>query len=142
MTIKQALKYKNKLVKRINDAYNKVYAYNSITEGQVRPYDVNESLREYYELSNELVTLKEKIHTANQPVYGKIFLLSELKSQAQKLAVLNCEEGKVSHRYKEESEHKTTVINIVSRDTMIKNIEEQIEALQEELDKHNAVTEI
>lgn len=142
MTIKQALKYKNKLVKKINEAFQKVYTYNSIVEGQTRAYDVNDSLVEYFQLSNELVNLKEKIHTANQPVYGKIFLLSELKSQAQKLAVLSCEEGKSKNRFSDESETKTAIINVVSRDNMIKNIEEQIEALQEELDTYNATTHL
>lgn len=142
MTIKQALKYKNKLIKKINEAYHKVSSYNSIGEGQTRPYDVNDALREYFELTIELVTLKEKIHIANQPVYYKIFKLSELKSQAQKLSLISCQEGKVKDRYSEESEHKTAVINIVSRDTMIKNIEEEIEMIQEELDTHNATTHI
>lgn len=142
MTIKQALKYKNKLIKKINEAYLKVASYNSVTEGQTRPYDVNDSLREYFELSNELITLKEKIHIANQPVYYKIFKLSELKSQAQKLSSISCVEGKIKERYSEESEYRTSVINIVSRDVMVKNIEEEIELIQEELDTHNATTHI
>jgi hypothetical protein len=142
MTIKQALKYKNKLVKKINDAFQKVYTYNSVVEGQTRPYDVNSSLAEYFELTSELVNLKERIHKANQPVYGQIFLLSELKSQAQKLSVLTCDEGKVKQRFSEEAEYKTAVINVVSRDNMVKNLEEQIEMLQDELDVHNATTEI
>lgn len=142
MNIKQALKHKNKLVKKIGDAFQKVYTYNTVTDGQNRPYDVNDALMEYFKLSSELVDLKEKIHIANQPIYGKIFLMSELKSQAQKLAALSCEEGKSKNRYSDESEYRTSVINIVSRDSMIKNIEEQIEMIQDELDAHNATTQI
>ncbi len=37
MTIKQALKEKNRLIKAIEDEFKKVYAYNSIDEGNVRP---------------------------------------------------------------------------------------------------------
>ncbi len=69
MNIKQALKYKNKLVKKIGDAFQKVYTYNTVTDGQNRPYDVNDALMEYFKLSSELVSLKEKIHLANQPIY-------------------------------------------------------------------------
>ena len=73
MTIKQALKHKNKLAQKITDAFNKVKLYNSMEEGQNRPYDVEQSLDEYFKLTRELVELKTKIHTANMSVYGKIF---------------------------------------------------------------------
>lgn len=146
MTIKQALKYKNKLVKRINEAFQKVYTYNTVEEGQTRPYDVKESLNEYLSLTNELIDLKSAIHTANLPVYHKIFQLSELKSQVSKINLLSCEEGKISDRYSRMTEGapliKTSTINIVERDRMVKDLEAQIEQIQEELDVHNATTNI
>lgn len=146
MTIKQALKYKNKLVQKINDAIMKVYTYNSYEDGETRPYDVKEALNEYFKLSNELIELKDKIHQANRPVYYKIFELSELKSQATKLKVLNCNEGKFHDRYGRTAGEipivNTTVINIVERDKMVEGIEERIERIQDELDTHNATTTI
>lgn len=142
MTIKQALKYKNKLVKKIGEAFKKVYAYNTITVGQTRPYDVVDAMGEYFKLSQELVDLKTKIHKANQPVYDKIFLLSELKSQASKLDVLDCSEGEVSDRYHDKTQVKNSIISIVERDKIIANLEEQIESIQEELDTHNSTTHI
>lgn len=142
MTIKQALKQKNKLIKKINEAFQKVYTYNSVNEGQVRPYDVNDSLQQYMKLTEELISLKEKIHIANQPVYNKIFKLSELKSMAQKIAVINCEEGKIKNKYSEDSEIKTSIINVVLRDTMVTKLESDIETIQEELDLHNSTTHI
>lgn len=142
MTIKQALKYKNKLVKKIGEAFKKVYTYNTVLSGQTRPYDVVDSMNEYFKLSQELVELKTKIHKANQPVYDKIFLLSELKSQATKLDVLDCSEGEVSDRYHDKTQVKTSVISIVERDKIIANLEEQIESIQEELDIHNSTTQI
>jgi hypothetical protein len=146
MTIKQALKHKNKLVQKINDAIMKVYSYNSYEFGETRPYDVKETLNEYFKLSHELIELKDKIHKANRPVYYKIFELSELKSQATKLKVLNCNEGKIQDRYGRTSGEipvvNTAIINIVERDNMITSIEERIEQLQDELDTHNATTTI
>ena len=73
MTIKQALKYKNKLGLKIQQAFSRVALYNSVEEGQIRPYHVEVTLDEYFTLTKELVELKTKIHTANQPVYNKIF---------------------------------------------------------------------
>ena len=142
MTIKQALKYKNKLIKKIGEAFKKVYTYNSVISGQTRPYDVVDSMNEYFKLSQELVDLKTRIHKANQPVYDKIFLLSELKSQATKLDILDCNEGEVSDRYNDQTKMKTSIISIVERDKIIANIEEQIESIQEELDIHNSTTQI
>ena len=146
MTVKQALKYKNKLVAKINAEFTKASAYNSVEEGGNRPYSASEALSKYFELSNELVELKTKIHKANDAVYDKIFLLSELKSRISKLQVLDCSEGKVSDRYArihgDAPVMKTVEISIVERDNLIKEIEDKIEEVQEELDAHNAKTEI
>lgn len=146
MTIKQALKYKNKLTQKINEAWQKVYTYNSYEFGESRPYDVKEQLTEYLKLSNELISLKDKIHQANRPVYYNIFELSELKSQVSKIKNLDCQEGKVQDRYSRMSGEtpivKSAVIGIVDRDKMIADLEEQIERIQEKLDTHNATTTI
>ena len=85
MTVKQALKEKNSLLKRINDAMAKVTAYNSIDEGNVRPYSTREQLIMVKDLTDELVRLKTRIHEANAPVYHKIFELSELKSLVKRM---------------------------------------------------------
>ena len=50
MTIKQALKHKNKVAQKITEAFNKVKLYNSLEEGQNRPYDVEQCLDEYFKL--------------------------------------------------------------------------------------------
>ena len=93
MNIKQALKYKNKLVSKMNGEFDKASTYNSVEVGTVKPYSADNALSFYFELSNELVELKTKIHLANNKVYDKIFLLSELKSRAAKLKHLDCSEG-------------------------------------------------
>lgn len=146
MTIKQALKHKNKLAQKINEAWQKVYTYNSYEFGETRPYDVKEQLTEYFKLTNELISLKDKIHQANRPVYYKIFALSELKSQVSKIKNLDCQEGKVQDRYSrihgEAPIVKSATISIVEKDKMVAELEEQIEKIQEELDTHNATTTI
>jgi len=146
MKVKQALKYKKKLASKMNQEFSKVQMYNSVEEGSIRVYDVVESMRNWLTMSEELVELKTKLHLANGPVYGKIFRMSELKSQLSNLKSLDCVEGKYSDRYSrmggETPIIKTAKISVLEKDQMVLKIEEEIERLQEELDEHNATTSI
>lgn len=145
MNIKQALKKKNKLVGLIHEEFYKASQYNVIDEGNPRPYSATEAIGKWMQLSNELIVLKTQIHKANVPVYDKIFELSELKNQVKHLKTLNCTSGKVStSRWGTESEPviKHAEINIIERDSMIKNLESRIESLQDELDQWNHNTQI
>ena len=146
MTIKQALKYKKKLASKMNEEFSKLSKYNSVEVGTNRVYDPKESMRKWFEMTNELIELKTKIHLANSVVYGKIFRMSELKSQLSSLKQLDCTEGKYSDRYGRMSGDapiiKEAAIGLLERDTMIASMEEEIEKIQEELDIHNANTSI
>ena len=146
MTIKQALKYKKKLASKMNEEFSKLSKYNSVEVGTNRVYDPKESMRKWFEMTNELIELKTKIHLANSVVYGKIFRMSELKSQLSSLKQLDCPEGKYSDRYSRMSGDtpiiKEAAIGLLERDTMIASMEEEIEKIQEELDIHNANTSI
>jgi hypothetical protein len=143
MKVKQALKYKKKLATKMNQEFVKVNSYNSVEEGATRVYDVKESMQNWLKMIDELVELKTKLHLANAPVYGKIFRMSELKSQLSNLKQLDCVDGKHFDRYgRGESVVKTAEIGVLERDQIISKIEEEIEKLQEELDEHNAITSI
>ena len=80
MTIKQALKLKNKLIKQIGENTKLMQEYNSIEVGNDRPYSSVILLAQISEDTKELAKLKSKIHIANTPVLEDIFLMSELKS--------------------------------------------------------------
>ena len=144
MTIKQALKHKNSLVKKINEDIRKVHSYNSVDESNTRPYSTKELLNRIMETSKELVDLKTKIHLANAPVYHKIFELSELKNVVSFLKNLDCSEGKVSDRYSRSQEYivKIAEISVTDRDSLVEGFENRIELLQEDLDEHNAKNHI
>ena len=145
MTVKQALKAKNKLVADIKACYEIVANHNSIEQGNPRRYSVKAKLDEAADLTKQLVELKTKIHRANLPMYNKIFELSELKSQVKNLKTLNCVSGRIAPSRFENSEPvvKHAEINVVERDNMIKSMELKIEQLQDELDKwnHNTLIE-
>ncbi|NBU53348.1 MAG: hypothetical protein EBS33_03110 [Alphaproteobacteria bacterium] len=143
MKVKQALKHKKKLATKMNQEFVRVNMYNSVEEGATRVYDVKEAMQNWLKMIDELVELKTKIHLANAPVYGKIFRMSELKSQLSNLRQLDCVDGKHFDRYgRGEAVIKTAEISVLERDQMVLKIEEEIERLQEELDEHNATTSI
>jgi hypothetical protein len=144
MNIKQALKEKNKLAKKITDLMDRTNKNNSVDEGGVRSYDPKISLHQASETLEELVNLKTSIHKANAEVYEKIFRMSEYKSFVKYLKVLNCNEGTVvTSRYSDTNTRQmTTVITEVERDELVERYETMIDELQSELDHHNATAHI
>lgn len=138
MTIKHALKAKNKLVAEIKEQYKIAKEYNSIEVGNKRRFGIKSALDKADALSKELVALKAKLHAANTGVYDKIFEMSELKSQIKELRAIPTTEGKTSSRYGSVVEIKEVEIDALELANMIKGIEARIEVLQDELDTHNA----
>lgn len=142
MNVKQALKAKNKLVADLKAQYQILQKYNSIEEGNPRRYSMSETLNKIHDLSNQLVELKAQIHKANQPVYQKIFALAEMKGMVKEIKRIPTEEGKVSERYGSVISVKEVELDVVAIDGIVKVLEEKIEQLQDELDVHNATTQI
>ena len=144
MNIKQALKKKNILVEHIKQEFNRLNEYNSIESGNERAYSPTKSLDNYLKLTEELVLLKSSIHKANQPVYDKIFSLSEYKSVVQHLKSLNCLAGKTTLSRWESTEPRVmeVEIDVVAKDKIVAEFEEKINQIQDELDYFNQTTEI
>ena len=144
MNIKQALKEKNKLAKKVTDLMDRTNRNNSMDEGAVRSYDPKESLEQALQMVDDLVNLKTKMHMANAEVYDKIFRMSEYKSLVKYLKTLNCSQGTiVTSRYGDSTARQmTTVITEVERDALVEKYETLIDNLQTELDMHNATTHI
>jgi hypothetical protein len=144
MNIKQALKLKNKLIKSISENTKLLQQYNTVEVGNPRPYSSTVLMVEISKATDELIALKSKIHRANAPMFEKIFEMSELKSTIKALQKLDCTEGKSNRdRYRMESELiLTSEVSLVVRNGKIKNLEERIEYLQDEMDVFNSNTEI
>jgi hypothetical protein len=142
MNVKQGLKQKNKLVADLKAQYQILQKYNSIEEGNPRRYSMRDTLDKINQLTNDLVNLKAQIHKANQPVYGQIFLMSELKGMVKELKKIPTEEGKSSDRYSSVVSVKEVELNIVDIQNYVIGLEAQIEELQDKLDVHNATAEI
>jgi hypothetical protein len=144
MNIKQALKEKNKLAKKITDMMIRAEKYNSMDNGAVRSYNPSESLNQAIETMESLISLKTSVHLANAQVYEKIFRMAEYKSFVKTLKSLGCTEGTFVQRgYGDTTTRQmTTVITEVQRDEMVEKYESMIDQLQSELDAHNATAHI
>ena len=144
MTIKQALKLKNKLIKTIGEDTKLMQQYNSVDVGNQRPYSTQALYKQIEIATKELASLKSRIHIANTPVMEDIFWMSEMKSIISSLKKMDCTEGKSNRdRYRMESEVVlTSEISLVSRNQQIKMLEDKIEEIQDRLDVFNATNEI
>lgn len=141
MTLKQALKKKNKLVREMQEHMSLAQRNNSYLEISTRNYSSRVELGKSIQKMNELIDLKTRIHVANQPVYGLIFRLSELKTLIRGIKSISTTEG-VSRGYSEEPVKMIAELNEVETRNLVKQYEDEIESIQEKLDHHNAVTEI
>lgn len=144
MNVAQALKKKARLIKEINDKWLIIKNNNSIISGNLKKFDISNELGLIEQLTNELVELKTKIHLANAPVYSKIFLMSELKSMLKNVEGINTTEGIMDNgRYGTPS---TTFyvadMDEIAKRKYIKDLSDKIDTLQDELDYHNATTQI
>ena len=142
MNVKQALKVKNKLVTDLKAQFEILKKYNSIEEGNPRRYSMSDTLDKITNLSNELVELKAQIHQANQPVYHQIFALAEMKGIVKELKKVPTDEGKQVERYGSVASIKEVELNIVDIEKIVAELQIKIEDLQNELDIHNANTQI
>ena len=142
MNVKQALKQKNKLVTELKAQYQILQKFNSIEEGNPSRYIMVYVLAKIESLSNELVELKARIHRVNQPVYNQIFLLAELKGRIKELKKVPTDEGKQTERYGSVQSIKEVQLNIVDIENVVGELQDRIEELQNELDIHNATTNI
>jgi hypothetical protein len=144
MNVAQALKRKARLLKELNDKWTIIKSHNSIISGNRRKYNIKTELDSVENLFMELVELKTKIHLANGPVYDKIFLLSELKTQLRNLEGISTAEGTVDNgRYGIPSTAFYEVeIDEIYKNGLINQLTTKIDKLQDELDYHNATTGI
>ena len=142
MNVKQALKVKNKLVTDLKTQFEILKKYNSIEEGNPRRYSMKDTLDKITNLSNELVELKARIHTANQLVYHQIFALAELKGIVKELKKVPTDEGKQTERYGSVQSIKEVELNIVDIEKIVADLQIKIEEYQNELDIHNSNTQI
>ena len=142
MTIAQALKLKNKKVALLHTLWDRLNKNNSVLEGNRRSYDPVELLTQIETEIEALVDLKTRIHNASAPVRREIFLMSELKNKALKLKFLNTSEGPVRDKYDGTVTRRFATLPTEQIDSLTEATQQEIESLQDVLDKFNFSTQI
>jgi hypothetical protein len=145
MNIAKALKVKNRLVGRIANQQLIITRENCRRDDNVSMVNVEAEFEVLQNLVNELVNLKTQISVASTPIFGKIVQMQEQKAFVNYLRSISTREGVEIESYGQTvvKEYKwTSFINDVKKDILIKELEDSINALQDEVDNFNAITSI
>jgi hypothetical protein len=143
LPLNRALKLKNRMVQRLGAARDNVRVWNSYKDGTEPPYDVSAELDRATDLATGLGNLKAAISEANLPVIGDIHRMVEAKQEIAFLQRVSTQEGRVREHYSQE--HEDTYLCTIKRsdlDGIVRELEDELDTIQEKLDKHNAKTKI
>lgn len=142
MTLARALKYKKRVIERINKLSEKIKTTNSylVVNGPVAATAV--LLEDRNRLVEHLMAVKLAIVTGNRPIEAKIMLIPEPKGRIAFLKGIDTKTGKEMYGYREGSVEYAAQISQVQVDDMVAETEKWIDKTQEEIDKHNYSHEV
>lgn len=144
MNLSKALKLKNKKVTEQSETLNLLLRSNSYDVDSKKIYNSKELLEKYEKQVNDLVKLKTAIHLTSEPIRSKIFMLSELKASLTRLGSLDTLEGTVKQTTYAGNSAITYKVDIdeLTKQQIIKQYQDDIERIQDEIDVFNATTEL
>jgi len=141
MTLAKALKKKNRLTQKIAQLQHEIQRENSARSDDPRKLKVEDLMSSLNETVEALIKIKLAIFVASTPMRESILRLSELKSKIAFIHGITTREGKVSDYGDEPIEYTVVYDKLWVRDN-IEKIEQEIDNIQEELDKFNHTTNI
>lgn len=146
ITLARALKLKNRLAGQLTKVGGRAVAHNSYVVGSDSPYDTVKVFAEYGEIQKQLVELKAKIQVANAPIHKSIALMGEFRTEIVLLNSMSVTKGTVVEpRYGEGQDTSrvyVAAIDKLARDNNVAELEQEIDILQDDIDAHNATTNI
>ncbi len=145
MNIAAALKEKNRLTQKILRLHHRIDQANRVDAIDPNPPDnVNTLILETKSLIHELGDLKRKIATATHPVADLISKQVELKKLLKVIKDLKTSVTPEKMGYSEDAPVKNfkVQLNSVTKNTVAEDLITQIDTIQDQLDKFNAVTTI
>lgn len=140
-SLSKALKIKNRLAGRLAKVNLSIAQYNCTVEGRKGEVDVRALDNERTALVAALVNLKTSIYEANKGIYNNILLIGEKKGEIEFLNGLNTKHGSEPHGYQGTTVNYISVIQKVEVDKRVKQLEKEIDDLQDQIDKYNAESE-
>jgi uncharacterized small protein (DUF1192 family) len=146
MTLATALKTKNRLAGELVHQQNILSRENARRNDSSSKVNRAEVWKNIITLSDELGSLKGRITVANIGIYPMLERMAELKSRIAYIQNLNKREDveiMFVGRDQEKMEYRwNSFINQEDADKRITALQEEINRLQDEIDKYNAVTTI
>ncbi len=146
LTLAKALSVKNRLAGRLAQARSNIETYNSVLAGHLDDYgkatvDVRAEYARYRKLQDGLIVVKAAIQRANLPIYEDILQLGELKSVIQMLSGLNTKYGTEPGYYGVEYRYSAIILKPEALG-IIRELEAQIDAIEDKINEFNASTRI
>ena len=147
MKLYKALKLKKKLSGEIARIENQILTHNSYVIGAKNSEncDVEGLERTLGAKVSELIDLKVKIYEANKYIQKDIYTLAETKGLLAFWVSIGVTEGKIASNslYERGGTYDYAVhVNEESKDAKVKELQDKIETLQENIDTYNYLTEI
>ena len=146
MKLAKALKEKNRLAGDICRIKSLIQRENSRNIASTSKTDRAKLWEELAKTMTSLIAVKTAIFKANVGIYEKIVLMSELKIKAQWITSLNTADGAIeSPNFNGEGVIVTTYdahIKQADIDQMTVDLQNEIVALQDEIDEYNATVTI
>lgn len=141
VSLAKALKVKARLTGRLVKVNSDIYQNNSKLDGQDR-LNVQALIEARKELIDAMIELKLAIYRGNLPLQERLFVLAEKKSEIAFYTGLNTKDGTEMHGYQNTPVKFTATVKKVEADFIVKGLESEIDALQEEVDQFNYSTKI
>jgi len=144
MNLAKALKLKNKKLSEYNKTVQKMRAYNSYDVDSKKVYNSKELMIQAEIQLYDYIALKTAIHLTSEPIRSKIFRLGELKSFLNNILSISTTEGVVKANSYNSTSVSTYAVDITEeeKEAKVKLIQDEIEAIQDEIDTFNALTSI
>jgi len=141
INLAKALKLKNRLAGRLVTAQGKILKYNSMPEGRTDEVNVRELDKEQLQLIDAIVSLRTAIYQANIGIYREIEEIKQKKLQLQFIQRLSTRNGTEPNLYGGDA--STTYVAVIQQaevDKRVKELERDVDALQDKIDNYNAVS--
>lgn len=136
ISLSKALKLKNRLAGRLSKTTSTIQTYNSQYQGRA-DVDVFSLDKLRGELVQSLIALKTEIFRANSGIHKLIVELGEKKSEIEFLNSLNTRDG-AEPSYNNQNIVYVAAITKAVVDKRVKQLEKEIDAVQDEIDVYNA----
>jgi len=146
MTIARAMKHRVRVASRLRKIEQDIQSCNSCLGDQKPEVDVITLMNSHEILTKHLIDLRVAIDAASAPIKRDLFAMAEKRSKMTFLQGIVTTNGFVQQHSYRTSESAVMEYRAVYRksdiDEMIIQLETELDAIQQNLDTHNAVTKI